>query len=108
MISIALATMLLAAANPSDVPRKAYLQCLDQFMRKSLDDKMGADTFDKALGPACAEKEGVLKKVAIDFDVKDGVPRKEAEQYISEEIGDFQSNIRIMYRQYVDTNTKPG
>lgn len=108
MISIVLVTMLLAAANPSDPPRKAYLQCLDQFMRKSLDERMKPDDFEKAMGPACAEKEGVLKKVAIDYDVKDGVPRKDAEQYIIEEIGDFQSNIRIMYRDYFDSNSKPG
>lgn len=108
MISIALVTLALAAANPTDVPRKAYLQCLDQFLRKSLDEKMGPDAFEKALGPACAEKEGVLKKIAVDYDMKDGVSRKDAEQYIGEEINDFQSNMRIMYRQYVDTNTRPG
>lgn len=108
MISIALVTLALAAAHPTDVPRKAYQQCLDQFLRKSLDDKVGPDAFEKALAAACADKEAVLKKVAIDFDVKDGVSRREAEQYISDEISDFQSNTRIMYRQYVDTNTKPG
>lgn len=108
MISIALVAMLLAAANPTDVPRKAYLQCIDQFLRKSLEEKMSPSAFEKALGPACAEKEATLRKVSIDYDVGDGVPRAEAEQYISEEIGDFQSNTRIMYRQYVDTNTRPG
>lgn len=108
MISIAIVSMLLAAANPTDVPRKAYLQCLDQFLRKSLDDKMSPNAFEKALAPACAEKEAVLKKIAIDYDVKDGVSRKDAEQYITDEINDFQSNTRMMYQQYMDTGTRPA
>lgn len=106
--TILVAATLALAANPTDAPRKAYAQCIEQFVKKGLDQKLSAADFEKALAPACAKEEAKLRETAIAYDMQDGVSRADAEKYIGEEINDLQSNMRTMYQEYLDTGTRPG
>ncbi|WOK36306.1 hypothetical protein [Sphingomonas sp. C3-2] len=105
--AVLIALALAAGANPTDAPRKEFSQCMDKFVRKSLDAKMPASSFDKGLAPACAAAENALRQASVNYDVQDGVARPEAEKYINDEISDLQTNVKAMYAQYLETGTKP-
>jgi hypothetical protein len=110
MISTALALMLVTAAqasDPTNVQRRSYNICLNQFMRSKLRDRLSPEEFDTAVEGACAEQEAALKNAIIQRNVGFGDSRAAAERDAGMEIDDYQGNAREMYREHKENNTLP-
>ena len=99
MISIALASMLAAAAaSPSSEGREGYARCLKEFMRASLEQKMEPAAFDAAVANACRDKQLLFKSALVNADVAMGIKRAASEKAIGEQIADYISMAKEDYR----------
>ena len=94
MISITLAAMLAAApaAGPPAQPRKAYAACLLKFEKAKNGEKLSSDEFVAAAKAACAPQEAAFRKSLVDYDVRTGMKRADAEEGASLQIEDYLVN----------------
>lgn len=100
MISFALATALYVSAaqsGPPALPRKKYSECLSRFSKEKKESKMEQEAFKAAAQAACAAEEIVFKKSIVDYDVKMGVKRREAEEGAALQIEDYLINTADTY-----------
>ena len=110
MISSVLGLALLlfgGTGDPTTLARKGYVACLEQFLVKSLDEKLEPAAYDSSVVPACSAKENILRQAAISADVKAGMKRAASEQMIGEEIADHQATTKERFREYKEMNAKP-
>ena len=109
MISSALALMLLMAPAADNTPtaRRAYSACLNQFIAKTLDDKLEPTAFDSAVPTACTDKAEALRRAAVSAAVAAKRKSKDAEEMVSGDIEDYQANAKEMFREYKEKGVKP-
>jgi hypothetical protein len=91
MMSSALVTMLLVAANPTAQARESYARCLKDFVREGVEKKLEAAAFESAFAAACRDKEAAFKNARVTADVAMGIKRAAAEKGLAEEITDYRS-----------------
>ena len=94
MISITLAAMLAAApaAGPPAQPRKAYSACLMKFEKTKAGEKLTAEEFVAAAKAACAPQEAEFRKSLVDYDVRAGMKRADAEEGAQLQVEDYLAN----------------
>ena len=94
MISITLAALLAAApaAGPPGQPRKAYSACLMKFEKTKAGEKLTAEQFVAAAKAACAAQEAAFKKSLVDYDVRSGMKRADAEEGAQLQVEDYLAN----------------
>lgn len=94
MLSPALATMLLLAADPAVQAREGYALCLKEFVRSGVEKKIEAAAFDSALKSACLDKEALFKNARMSADGAVGIKRAESQSALAEEITDYRNMAR--------------
>ena len=94
MLSITLAAMLAAApaAGPPGGPRKAYSACLMKFEKAKAGEKLSAEQFVAAAKAACAGEEAAFRKSLVDYDVRAGMKRADAEEGAQMQVEDYLAN----------------
>jgi len=104
MISSLLAVALLWAPppDPSIAARKAYSNCLNQFVKTTSEKKMAPAEFDTLIDTACPDKAASFRTIMVTADVKRGISRKTAEQGVEDELADFRSSAKETYRLYFE------
>jgi hypothetical protein len=110
MISIALATALYVSAAPAGPPpqlRKNYSVCLNRFSKEKMEAKLDAETFKAAAKTACASEEAAFRKSIVDYDVKMGVKRAEAEEGATLQVEDYLINTADTYSVLYGEQPKP-
>ena len=106
--SVAVALLLAAApADPAKMPRKEFSRCLQSETQVQLGAKAAPEAFDQAIGPACAAQQAALRNALVSANMATGLNRKEAEEEASVEVDDYLANAKDMYREYLETDTKP-
>jgi hypothetical protein len=111
MLLSALSFIAIAAAQPADLMVKArdgYTGCLRKFVSESLDKKMDPADFNKALQPACEKQETAFRNAIIVADKADNMSDAEAQEDAQFQVEDFLDKFQNSYRDYLETNTKPG
>ena len=111
MLLSALTFIAIAAAQPADLMIKArddYTGCLRKFVSDSLDKKMDPADFNKALRPACEKQEAAFRNAVIVADKADNMSDAEAQEDAQFQVEDFLENFQSGYRDYLETNTRPG
>jgi hypothetical protein len=101
MISITLAAMLAAAApaaGPPAQPRRAYGACLTKFGKAKAGEKLTPESFVAAAKAACAVEESAFKKSLIDYDVRTGTKRGDAEEGAQLQVEDYLANAADTYQ----------
>lgn len=99
MISLALASMLLAASPAAPAQsREGYARCLKDFIRTSLQHKMEPAAFDTAIASACQDKQALFKSAMVASQVAEGMKRPASEKAIGEEIADYLLMAKEEYR----------
>ena len=110
MVPILLLSGLLLTAAQSDPisqPRKAYSSCVKQLMNSSLDKKLDAAAFESALASTCASQEQSFRAAIVKQQLAMKASKKDAEQAATDWVGDQQLNATEMYKEYLDTGTRP-
>lgn len=94
MISITLAAMLAAApaAGPPGQPRKAYSACLLKFEKAKSGEKLSTEEFVAAAKAACSAEEAAFRKSLVDYDVRAGIKRADAEEGAALQVEDYLAN----------------
>ena len=94
MISITLAAMLAAApaAGPPAQPRKAYGACLMKFEKTKAGEKLSTEEFVAAAKAACAAQEAAFRRSLVDYDVRAGMKRADAEEGAQLQVEDYLAN----------------
>ena len=100
MISITLAAMLAAApaAGPPAQPRKAYGACLTKFEKAKAGEKLTTEQFVAAAKAACAGEEDAFRKSLVDYDVRTGSKRADAEEGAEMQVEDYLANTADTYQ----------
>ena len=91
MLSPALATMLLLAADPAVQAREGYARCLKEFVRSGVEKKLESAAFDSALKSACLDKEALFKNARMSADGAVGIKRAESQNALAEEVADYRN-----------------
>jgi hypothetical protein len=104
MISSLLAVALLWAPppDPSIAARKAYSNCLNQFVKTTSEKKLAPTEFDTLIDTACPDKAASFRTIMVTADVKRGISRKTAEQGVEDELTDFRTSAKESYRLYFE------
>ena len=111
MLLSALSFIAIAAAQPADLmikSREAYTTCLRKFVTESLEKKMDPADFAKALKPACEKQEATFRNAVIAADKADKMSDEEANEDAQFQVDDYLDKFQNGYRDYLETNTKPG
>lgn len=111
MLLSALSFIAIAAAQPADMmvkTRDEYATCLRKFMVDSLDKKMDPSEFDKALKPACDKQEATFRNAVIAADRADKMTDADAQEDAQFQVEDYLDKFQSSYRDYLETNTRPG
>ncbi len=103
MLSPALATMLLLAANPAAQAREGYARCLKEFVRTGVEKKIEAAAFETELKSACLDKEAVFKNARLSADGAVGIKRAESQNALAEEIADYRNMAKEDFVAAVST-----
>lgn len=109
MISITLLTALgmafaPAMSDPAGQTRKAYNACLKKLVEAKTSDKLSAEAFTSAAKTACASQEAAFIKTIVDFDVKTGLKRTEAEEGARIQVEDSLANAVDTYSASASPN----
>jgi hypothetical protein len=103
MISSMLAIALLwAPPDPSIAARKAYSNCLSDFVKATSEKKTPPGEFDMLVDDACSDKATSFRNLMVAADVKRGISRRTAEQGVEDELADFRASAKETYRLYVE------
>jgi len=94
MLTLIASAALAATAQPSDAPRKAYANCLGEFVRKANKDALTQDAFDAGIKTACTTQEAAFRKSVVDYDMKTGTKRADAEDGARLQVEDYMANAR--------------
>ena len=99
MISLALATALASAAvqGPPPAPRKEFAACLTKAAKAKSSDKMEKTAFTAAVRAACSSQETAFRKSLVDYDVKTGTKRADAEEGAELQVEDYLVNTTETY-----------
>ena len=90
-----------------DRPRNAFNSCLSQTATKAAAEKVAGDAYQAYLETACSAQIGAFKTATINFDVKNGVGRKQATSDAEAMIGDWmQSNVNSYKAKRARENTE--
>ena len=111
MLLSALSFIAIAAAQPADLMIKArddYATCLRKFVVNSLEKKMDPAEFDKALKPACEKQEAVFRNAVVVADKADKMSDADAQEDAEFQVEDYLDKFQSSYRDYLETNTRPG
>lgn len=113
MFSSALALLLMvtpgAPTPDATAPaRKAYSACLNDLIRTELASKAKPTTFDAQVINACLDKKEALKVAVLNNERTNGASQEVAEETAANEVQDHQDNARILYRDYLETGSKPN
>jgi hypothetical protein len=106
-----LSFLAVTAAQPADMTVKTrddYATCLRKFTAVSLDKKMDPIAFDKALQPACEKQEATFRAAVIATDKADKMSDADAQEDAQFQIEDYLDKFQNSYRDYLETNTRPG
>lgn len=111
MISYALvaALMIMGQSSGSTASaRTAYSHCINDFMKKSLADKLDSQAFGLAVGNACQAEATAFRNAVVAKATKDGFKKAEAEQMSKDEVMDYQINATEMFNEYKENNITPS
>lgn len=100
MISLTLAAMLAAAppaGGPPAQPRKAFGACLSKVAKAKAGEKLAGDAVKAALRSGCTAEEAAFKKSLVDYDVRSGMKRAEAEEGAQSQVDDYLINAADTY-----------
>src|SRR3546814_5870762 len=100
-----------AAAQPADTtaqPRDTYANCLRKVMTSQLDKKTKPDEFDKALQPDCEQQETAFRNAILAADKAEGMSDTDAQEDAQFQVDDYLEKFQNNYRDYLETNTRPG
>jgi hypothetical protein len=100
--SLLAAALLWAPPDPSIAARKAYSNCLNEFVKTNSEKKLAPAEFDTLIDTACPDKAASFRTIMVGADVKRGISRKTAEQGVEDELTDFRSSAKETYRLYFD------
>ncbi|MCF8708574.1 hypothetical protein [Rhizorhapis sp. SPR117] len=106
-----LSFLAVAAAQPADMmvkTRDDYATCLRKFVAASLDKKMDPIAFDKVLQPACEKQEATFRAAVIAADKADKMSDADAQEDAQFQVEDYLDKFQNSYRDYLETNTRPG
>ena len=95
LMMMALASVQTAAADSS---RKQFVACLHDVVESAKGQKIAADGFADFARTQCASSEGSFKSAMVGFDVKNKVPRKQAETDAQRSIDDYLSTASDRYK----------
>jgi hypothetical protein len=105
MISIVLASMLLAQGGTASQARHAYGECLRQIMKTNLDTKTDPAAFDTAVAAGCAAEGAAYRNAVLAAEIAAGSNRADAEDLANSEIQDLKANISDLYRANLEALT---
>lgn len=110
MLLSALNFIAIAAAQPADMikARDSYATCLRKFMIANLDKRTAPAEFDKALKPACDKQEAAFRSAVIAADKADKMSDAEAQEDAEFQVEDYLDKFQENYRDFLETNTRPG
>jgi hypothetical protein len=111
MISYALVAALMIMGPPSGSTasaRTAYSHCINDFMKKSLADKLDSQSFGAAVANACQAEATAFRNAVVAKATTDGFKKAEAEQMGKDEVLDYQINATEMFSEYSENNTTPS
>jgi hypothetical protein len=93
--AMAVASFQSAAADTS---RKEFVACLHDVVKKAKVQKVAIDGFAAFARTECGTAEGSFKSAMVNFDVKNNVPRKQAETDAESSIDDYLSTAADRYK----------
>lgn len=106
-----LSFLAIAAAQPADMMVKSrdnYASCLRKFMVEQLDKKMAPNEFDKVLQPACSKLETTFRAAVVASDKADKMSDADAQEDAQFQVEDYLDKFKSSYRDFLETNTRPG
>ena len=93
--------------DPTAPARKAYSMCLTDLIRSNLSSRAKPAAFDAQVATACADKKEALKAAVLNVERSSGASEEAADQAAANEIQDHVDNARILYRDYLETGSRP-
>jgi hypothetical protein len=93
-----------AMSDPAGQTRKAYNACLKKVAEAKTSDKLSAEAFTSAVKASCAAEEAAFIKSIVDFDLKTGLKRAEAEEGAREQVQDSLANAVDTYSASANPN----
>lgn len=100
--------MTMAAADPVDMARKDFNDCLTKFTNESLDAKKPQSDFTKEAETACTAEKTKLIELMIKAEMQYGGKKAEAESYANEETQMMIDSYVGTYGDYLSSNTRHG
>lgn len=110
MISTMLAMTLAATAaqaDPVNDARRAYSECMRNFMRTSLQQRMEPTAFETALEGQCTDRAVSYREAMIRRDQRTGGGRARAEEDANTTIQYTKENTLEYYRDYYENEQVP-
>lgn len=111
MLLSALSFIAFAAAQPADMmvkTRDEYATCLRKLMVEELDKKTDPAAFDKLLKSGCEKQESAFRSAVITADKADQMSDSDAQDDAQFQVEDYLDKFQSSYRDYLETNTRPG
>jgi O-glycosyl hydrolase len=93
--AIAMTSLQTAAADSS---RKAFVTCLHDVVEKAQAQKVAIDGFGAFVATECGPAQAKLKAALVGFDVKNKIPRKQAESDAQSSIDDYLATATDRYK----------
>lgn len=109
MISLALASMLLAAQSGQAISqsRQAYADCMNRAMRAHLERKASPAVFDTAVSSSCAAQAAAYRSAVLAAETAAGSTPADAAELATLEVEDLETNTRDLYRAHLEDGTRP-
>jgi O-glycosyl hydrolase len=101
MIVLALVSALATASfqnTAADSSRKALVACLHDVVDKASTQKVAIDGFGAFVETECGGAQAKLKAALVAFDVKNKIPRKQAESDAQSSIDDYLATATDRYK----------
>ena len=99
MISLALASALLAAAPSISDRYQSYATCVEGIIRTKLGEKLDPGAFDGQLPSLCSAEAAAYKSALIQRELGFGAKQSEAEQAANDEVSGYLVDMKRMYRE---------
>jgi hypothetical protein len=109
MMSIMMAMVLSMApakADPIDVARKAFNNCLVEVHNTGVSDKMSASKFNETIAAACTEQRTNYRNLVYKAELGYGSKAAEASQFADEETQTIVDSVTSAFGDNVDSGAK--
>ena len=103
----ATAIYLIAGQAAIAAPRTAFTACLKQADSKATSQKVAGDAYEAFVRTTCSAQLGTLRSAMVNFNVKNGMSRKDAATDADLMIDDYLASSIDHYKFMVSTNEPP-